>query len=269
MSYIKVMRDFSGLPTEAEIRSEGRLYKVSFSQDKFTFNRQPSKQVLDMLQLVYPFNEKTVLTIPEPLSVSPISGGKTILYDDMEGLLKWSAGAVDNTRAYGGSNCLRITNGGNAASTAYRDFPMPRSRKVSYEAVFAVDDWANFTNTGWSVYLFFDSGLYAAQAQMLFDRTSRTVYIYDDVGAREFTLPALPADETGVRGAWHHFKIAADFTNMMWLDADFCGYKIPFESFRLAAAASTGEMIANVQYYTGAGAAGSVSLLDNVLVTEL
>lgn len=51
---MQVTRDSCGVPTTIEIRSEGRLYKIEYSKDRFTFNRQPTTAVLDLLKLVYP-----------------------------------------------------------------------------------------------------------------------------------------------------------------------------------------------------------------------
>jgi hypothetical protein len=145
---IDVMRDPEGNPINAIVKERGatKLTVVSNSDGDLTITgsrRNLTPENLDLLKLVFPFQKPAKLEIPQPLQVQNVAGGKTLMFDDFEGILKWDAtsAALDNTVAYNGSYSLKVTCG--AASTnvsTLRGFPPNPNIICGLACYFAVDD---------------------------------------------------------------------------------------------------------------------------------
>lgn len=264
---VEIIKDSSGFPTQINVKRGARKLTATYENGQ-KLKVSGDIDLSGILGLIYPFPQQATVNIPQPLQVTNVQGGKTILFDDMEGLLKWSAGAVDNTYAFGGSNSLKVACGAGAA-TVTRYFAMPPSQKVSWELLFSTDAWANFAANSLLFTLFHDDGLTVAQASVLYDRTTRTWYFYDDVGgSRTFTIPAPLAVKAGVQGAWHRFKISADLLNHFWIKAEIDNHAVDMTGLKCETAATSGTIQSAISVQGTSAGVGANFWLDNVSVTE-
>lgn len=271
---IKVVKDSEGIPTEVAIKSEGRLYKVSYDRDNWTFDRNPTSRVLEMLRLVYPAQKQMVLSIPEPLQVVTAPGGRTVLSDDMEGLLKWTQDTAtvskDNTNAYEGSNCLSVAAAAGGVASAVRSFPMPPSLKLELELVFGITSVANLEDMTIEV-----SIADGSQNTSFFLRlTTNMQWAYIGPGFVWNNIPAfyhaqLLASHTSVGAAWHGLKMGMDFANNTWLyiQVDHKRTLISGNAYTYPSAGVRSSWI-DLEIDAVAGQA-TTGLFDNVVLREL
>lgn len=268
----KILKDEHGNPTVAEITKRGRTLKVSYDPDlgfTFTGPRSVMPSVVDIAALIYPPELQQKLVIPEPLSVVNVSGGKTVLFDDFEELLKWSAGALDNTNAFNGGKSLKLTMGGGAAVSTSRRFALSPHSRYKVEVYFACDDWTTLVGVdSLKVSLFLDNGVTTAQATLQYDRTGLTWYMYDNISSATFKLPKALDVLGGVEGTWHKLSFVVDFKSNIWECVDVNSFRSQL-NIGLLNAASSGAIRGILTLRGHAGAGGANLWFDDVLIQEI
>lgn len=145
----EIIRDDDGFPVAVTVRQGAKTVSVSYDKDTGLTvegsRRSLTEELMQVLRLIYPAQEKIMFNIPQPLSVVTLQGGKILLYDDMESLLKWTSlsAALDNTVAYNGNQSLKITVlDADGTQLARRGVIGSRADKLRMETLFAVDDLA-------------------------------------------------------------------------------------------------------------------------------
>jgi hypothetical protein len=140
-----------------------------------------------------------------------VTGGKTILYDPMEDLLKWKdvAGTVvlDNTVAFNGANSLKLTCGAAEDEVkARRYFSMPLSRKIMVEFLFAFEDGAKLAD--FDVDIGFFTGTRFHEAYVKYDRAAKQ---WDLNGTVISDTQFFLKEVVDISGPWHFIKYLLDF----------------------------------------------------------
>lgn len=267
---IHVTRDEAGNPTLLTVNKNGRISQIQILNDEIRLIGDVST-LLD----VFEFGALTPhesFVIPEPLTVKDIGTGP-ILFDDFEfsgdlALLKWSAGALDNSNAFNGGRCLKVTIGGAATVSTSRAIPLKNSRLLT-ELYFASDDWTAFAGVDtFQVTLFLDDGVQARQAQLQFDRTANKWYIYGD-STYTFNQVKPFSPLAGVSGAWHRLAFEVDFLNNKWLNVEIDSHKINFGNFALTTGTTTNTLTGSLTLRGHAGAGGALLYFDDVLIREV
>lgn len=144
---LDITRDINGKPNQVTITKRNHKLTAIYRDDRL-LDLKGDLSLVDNLKLVYPFQNQPVLNIPQPLSTVSVQGGKTVLFDDLEGLLKWTqiTGTVtkDGTVAYNGSNSLKINCAAlDASAYAYRSIPQ-LSGNFTFSLLFSIDNLSNF-----------------------------------------------------------------------------------------------------------------------------
>lgn len=224
---INIIKDESGEPSYVIINRKGHELKVTFDKERgFLFEGVKVPSMNDLLSLVFPNSPKINLEIPEPLNVVNVIGGHTILFDDFESLLKWKQTtgtvALDNTNAYNGGQCLKVTCGAaNSRAEADKYFPFTPNRKISLEAIFAINDTSKLNKLRFGLHTQY-AGL-IDYGRISYNRLNQNWEYFnglDDV--------AIPASETpnqietldSVGGAWFRVKFTVDFPNRRYVSAE-------------------------------------------------
>lgn len=196
----EIVKDDKGFPILVKLKHKSNRLEAFFDGPKLTLTgskRSLQDEALkDMLHLIYPAQPKTVLSIPEPLSVQNVIGGRTILFDDMEGLDKWTveagAGGKDNTLAYNDSNSLQVN------GTLSRYIPAVK-RNFDY-SVFYYLSGAAFTETQFVVDI--HSGR-DYRSMILSHLQAGDIWRVVTLGAGWQTIAVVPVEDA----FWHKIEI--------------------------------------------------------------
>lgn len=219
---VELEYDSDGYPSRAKITKNKRVLTVTFERGVgFKLHGQGLPSIAEILKLIYPAEKEVTFNIPDPLNVVTIpGGGRVLLNDDMEGLLKWKqtvGGTVslDNTRALNGSQSLKLVCG--AADTscqAERYFAFPKSGKLKVSYNFMVDDYAKLDYFCFA--LFQERLTNSFQGGIHFHRPSLAWQIY--VAGAYVTILTIPNiyPNAGVAGPWNHVEAYFDFSSRFY-----------------------------------------------------
>ena len=266
-----ITRNMAGFPSKVEVtRRHHKLLAEYDSENGYTLSGD--LDLIDALKLIYPFNEKPVLTVPQPLQVQNVQGGNVSLFDDLEGLLKWHnigvTVALDNTVAFGGSQSLKLTAAAGAIVTARRYFGLEKLGKLSLSFKFLVDTYAKLTDLFFMVTILTGNNNYVATAS--YDRATRTWRLSDAAQAHPIIIEtALPQGVDANGAGWHRFKMVFSLEPPKYISLSidentWIGSTIPIAKTIAAAVRS-----ARVDLVVDAEAAQDVNVwFDDVLVTE-
>ncbi len=212
---VELIRDEAGYPSSVTITRKGRKVTALFDKDRgFQIKGRMYPAAKDLLKLIYPATLESKFLIPEPLEVVSIpGGGTTILFDDMEELLKWrqDSGTVslDNTVACNGSQSLQIACGAlDASARADRFFSMPPSGKIKISFNWNTD---NYTD------------LEALQVDVLNERVANSNFarfryytspqwdVWDGAAWLRVFDPLAVYTDANIAGPWIHTVLKVDF----------------------------------------------------------
>lgn len=210
----KIAKDSDGFPSQVTVTAGPNTLTAIFDKNrelKITGKLKP--ELLEALRLIYPFAEKAVLTIPQPLQVlSPSTS--VILADDFEAtLLKWvgTAAARDTTVAYHGEASMSITCGAGVSGVqAVRGIYFPPSRNMALTFRFALADpskinyvdielyfWSNVSDRHRFGIRYFVTG-----------PPANALYYFTGIGGTTFlaSLDSLCGKDENSRNSWHNFN---------------------------------------------------------------
>ena len=277
---IKILKDESGVPSIVEVTRRGKTLKYEVTPQGFDLIGPPSilPDIYDIMPLIFPIQKETVFKIPEPLQVTQVSGGKTVFFDDMEGLLKWvtnATTAIDNTNAFNGSNSLKITVPAPAgtANNTVRNFGLPFSRKVGFSCWFAVDDFTKFSAGGLNFQLVNHDGILESDGYLRYDAINRVWQTYNQNGVYQNIPDSTQAVQyqplTGVGGTWHKIKFVVDFINKEYVSLEVNERKFSITGIKFRSAATASSQFCSITVRAEAAAADEINVwLDDVIVTE-
>lgn len=239
---VNILRDSEGNPTIIELDRFGRKATVTYNPDiGFVFEgpKAAVPKLADLLYLIYPEKKRVSLEIPEPLSVVNVGGGKTILFDDLEALLKWTQTsgtvAVDNTNAYNGSQCLKITCGAALAQAeATKYFPFPIAPKNSFQCTFAVNDTSKLNKLRFQLNKQHHN--VTEYGRLSYDCDNKYWQYTSKSDDKQITGSETVAQlETldGVGGAWFKVKFTLDFLSKTYVSAELNGKKFDLNDITL------------------------------------
>lgn len=239
----EIIRDDEGFPVLATVSQGSQSLKMTYDKG-FGFTVDGSRRSLSnddlwrALRLIYPGEEKVSFEIPQPLQVTQIQGGKTIMFDDMESLLKWDESgatvALDNTIAYSKTQSLKLTAAAGAIATAIRWIPLKNT--VNYSCVWGVDDWTKITTIDFYLSLQLHVSVVTQHIQF---NVANLVWRYQGptgayVDFPNGAVPVVYRKLDNVGGQWHSFSLKADMTNNKilgctvderFLGGDLVGYR--------------------------------------------
>lgn len=219
---IEVLKDNSGFPTQLNIKNNGRATKATFINNKLSITGNVTPEIIETIGLFYPVQEKPVLSLPQPLQVQNItSGGQILLFDDMEGLLKWqqvdASVALINTDAFNGLQCLQIDAVAGAIAQARRYFSIQNYNKITLSCKFNIETNANLNFLAFEFCFYSKGRIYQAYAR--YNPATTNWQISDTTGAYVtiLTTPTGLTQRANVAGPWHHLEWTLDVYNCQHL----------------------------------------------------
>lgn len=272
---VELIKDVEGYPTTATIKKRNRTLTAKFyNENKFILEGQGLPSNAEILKLIYPVPYEPQFKIPEPLQVVSTVGGKTILLDDMEDLLKWwqVAGTVslDNTFAYGGDQSLQIfCAAANTVGSGTRMFPLPPSRKVQLECLWTVDDYTRLDGLRFELNIL--TGSERFNPTILYDGVDQTWQVYENAGYAVFhTLPQQYEVAAVVGGSWNSFKMGIDLASRKYTSFSANDLKIDLNQYEIWNAASVADINSRLSLTVDNVAGQNVNAwFDNVILTEV
>lgn len=266
---VEINKDSNGFPTNATLIRNGRRLDVFYNPDgKITFNGRMHEDFKPILQMIWPFEKE--VEIKEPLLVKSDTQpfGNTLLFDDMETLLKWEEGAVtvalDNTFAYNGNQSLQLTCAAvNNFANASRYFPYPLSSKLELSFKFAVDDLTKLFQ--FQLYLTFSDISRMIQTVLIYDPTAWLI----NIGAANVEIFNLDvAEEVEVGGPWHYVKALIDLERLSWISLQVDNKKAELHTPLIVGAGAANNAI--IELYVNNVAGNDVNMwFDDVLIKEV
>lgn len=206
---VKIDKDDTGFPTHALISERGRTLDVTYNPDGLlSFRGKLLDNYKPILQMIWPFSEPT--SFPDVLRVVQ-EERNIIIYDDMEGLLKWdqSSGTVslDNTNAYSGSQSVKMANGvGDASAVGVRRTTLFNKKTVEVSLRFAIDDTTKLSS------LWFNSCYYSGrEIQDCIVRYFQNTRIWAFNNQTILTLDNDIFQLINVGGCWNYLRYKIDF----------------------------------------------------------
>lgn len=269
----QILRDATGFPYNVTLTDRGRKATLIYSIDKgFKIKGVLTPKMRDALRLIYPYAEPSTLEIPEPLQTMAVFGGKTIFYDDMEGLIKWAGtgASKDNTGAFNGSNCLKVNKAAGVGTEAqgYRTFPLPPSKKVGLSCVWGCADFSKINSTGIQFWL--DANVppnLSTVAKIKYDPNTKLWYYIDDAG----NFQTIEGHDTLLQYdvAWHSLKLIVDFLSKKYVSLQVDDEVFDLVDFGFVSLAIATTKKALVTFDVNADAANvATCYFDDVLLTE-
>lgn len=280
MIEINLVKNADGSVAYAEVTEPGR--KLTATADasgiKISGNRRSmTKEMLDILNFVFPTRAEVQFNIPQPLQVTQVQGGKTIFFDGGEDLLKWyqvaATVAIDNTNAFSESNCLKLSAAAGGGARARRFFPMPRSGRISFENIFSFDDYSKLDN--FAVYLVTQGGTYQHISALGYFPNSTGWNKYIQGGSftvlNDLNPPSVYETKDNVGGAWFKSKLAIDFSNKVYLYAEVEDKRTEFGGLGIdIATPAAHDYCSYIDLYVKAVAGQNVNgYFDNLKLSEL
>lgn len=217
------------VPAHVTLKDGNKNINVEYSATGFTItgsSRSLTPEMLELLKLIYPAQQKLDFSIPQPLQTIQLkTGGAILLNDDMENLLKWTASAgtvaTDNTVAYTGDQSIKVTSlAAGADAEVERGFIWSNHKLKILEVLFAIADTAKSYRLHWSLYRFLDfAGL---EAGVRYDTVTKKWAFANSAGAYE-DIPSSEGpglEDISTLNIWHSLRLAISEQAYKFMEID-------------------------------------------------